>query len=51
MITMSSVGYGDISPVNSTEVIICIFYVFISSCMFGYSLNSISTIIEGLNSK
>lgn len=51
MITMSSVGYGDISPVNTNEAILCIFFVFLSSCMFGYSLSSIASIIEGIKSR
>lgn len=51
MITMSSIGYGDISPVNAIEATISIFFVFFSTCMFGFSLNQISSILDGFRQK
>jgi hypothetical protein len=47
-ITMSSVGYGDITPANEFEVLICIFFVFIASFIFAYTINSLGEILIGL---
>ena len=46
IITMITVGYGDISPVNNYEKIFSIFFVFIACGIFAYSLNSIGAFIQ-----
>ena len=51
LITMNTVGYGDISPVNSPEMIFTIFFVIIGCFMFAYSLNCMGTIFHALNKK
>ena len=48
---MTTVGYGDITPNNSHEVVISIIYTFFSCMMFGFILNSIGNIISGLRKK
>jgi hypothetical protein len=37
--TMSTVGYGDITPTNQTEVLAANVMMILSSCMFGYSIS------------
>ena len=46
IITMNTVGYGDISPHNISEVIFLIFFVIIGCIMFAYSLNCMGAIFE-----
>ena len=41
-----TVGYGDILPVNSSEMVLCIFTMMIACGVFGYSLNTIGQIIQ-----
>lgn len=50
IITMSSVGYGDISPVNEFEILICIFFVLIACGIFAFTINSIGEILKGISS-
>ena len=49
--TMVSVGYGDISPVNQTEVIFCVLFMLITCGMFAFIINKIGQIIEGLSTE
>ncbi|KAL4473705.1 hypothetical protein ABPG74_022569 [Tetrahymena malaccensis] len=44
--TMITVGYGDITPQNNTEILMAIIYMLLSSVIFGYSLNTIGGIIK-----
>lgn len=46
---MISVGYGDITPKNTPEVLITVFTMFISCILFAYSINSIWEVIRELN--
>lgn len=39
--TMSTVGYGDITPKNSTEIIFSIFTMIFASGTFGYAIGNI----------
>ncbi|KRX05690.1 Cyclic nucleotide-binding protein [Pseudocohnilembus persalinus] len=48
VITMITVGYGDITPVNTIERIFVIVITLISCGIFGYSLNSIGVLIENM---
>lgn len=41
-----TVGYGDILPVNCDEMILCIITMLIACALFGYSLNTIGSIIS-----
>ena len=49
VVTMVSVGYGDISPVNQNEVIMSILFMLITCGMFAFIINKIGQIIDGLN--
>lgn len=40
-ITMMTVGYGDVTPVNNQERIYVIFMTLLSSGIFGYVVNTI----------
>ncbi|CAD8159716.1 unnamed protein product [Paramecium octaurelia] len=44
--TMATVGYGDITAQNHYEVVSSIIMMFISSCTFAYSMNSIGYILK-----
>lgn len=48
--TMTSVGYGDITPANMFETIICTFMMIIACFIFAYCFNLIGNIIDDLNS-
>lgn len=41
---MLTIGYGDISPVTNTEILVWIFIMFSSTGIFGYTLNTINHI-------
>ncbi|KAL4505995.1 hypothetical protein ABPG72_013756 [Tetrahymena utriculariae] len=45
-VTMSTVGYGDISPKNQNEMILCVFTILIACCVFGYTLNEVGQIFS-----
>jgi potassium voltage-gated channel Eag-related subfamily H protein 1/potassium voltage-gated channel Eag-related subfamily H protein 5 len=46
---MISVGYGDITPKNTPEVLITTFTMFVSCILFAYSINAIWEVIRELN--
>lgn len=46
VITMNTVGYGDIIPVTSSERIYVLIMIIISCGVFGYSINTIGDIIR-----
>ncbi len=48
---MVTVGYGDITPINPYEKVVCIFTILISCGVFAYSMNSIGTIFSDLNAE
>ena len=41
---MTTIGYGDINIITNSERIFVLIVMFISSGMYGYTLNKISTI-------
>ena len=45
-ITMNTVGYGDITPQNSIEMIFTIIFIYIACGIFAYSINSIGVIVS-----
>ncbi|KAL4480344.1 hypothetical protein ABPG74_020860 [Tetrahymena malaccensis] len=45
-VTMSTVGYGDISPKNQNEMILCVFTILLACCVFGYTLNEVGLIFS-----
>jgi hypothetical protein len=48
---MVTVGYGDITPSNSTEIIVAIFSILLSCGIFAFSLNKIGSILEEIKSQ
>ena len=48
VITMSTVGYGDIFPINKYEKLFVIIVNFISCGVFAYCLNKISSILGSM---
>jgi hypothetical protein len=46
VITMITVGYGDVTPTTDIERITAIVITLISCGMFGYAMNQIGVIIE-----
>ena len=47
--TLTTVGYGDIVPINNKERILAIFIMVIGATVFGYVVANISTIIGNFN--
>ena len=47
-VTMNTVGYGDINPKNSTEIIFNIILIYISCALFAYSINSIGLVVADI---
>lgn len=45
---MTTIGYGDIVPKNSVEMIVSIFTMIIACVIFGYTINSIGSIFMEL---
>ena len=48
-ITMMTVGYGDISPQNVNEVIVCLVSVVLGCAVYAYNINSIGIILQDMN--
>jgi hypothetical protein len=46
---MITVGYGDILPKNSMEVLVNIFTMLVSCGVYAYLLNKVGTIFEKLS--
>ncbi|CAD8112390.1 unnamed protein product [Paramecium primaurelia] len=49
ILTMTTVGYGDIVPVNENELMACIMIVLLSSAIFAYTLNTITTVLKDID--
>jgi len=47
--TLSTVGYGDISPHNTSERILSIFIMIVGASVFGYIVANVSTLMSSLN--
>jgi hypothetical protein len=45
-VTMITVGYGEITPKNNQETIVCIISMLLACGVFGYSFNAIGAIIQ-----
>ena len=48
-VTMMTVGYGDITPQNEIEVIVCMISVVLGCGVYAYNINSIGMILQDLN--
>lgn len=48
-VTMMTVGYGDLTPQNPSEVIMCIIVVVLGCVVYAYNISSIGLILQELN--
>ena len=48
VITTTTLGYGDVVPVNTTEKLFVITAALLSSVIFAYSMNNIGEILKDL---
>lgn len=46
IVTIATIGYGDIHPVSNTEKLFLIFIAFITSGLFAYNISTISSIVN-----
>ncbi|KAL4462121.1 hypothetical protein ABPG74_000966 [Tetrahymena malaccensis] len=51
IITMATIGYGDLHPVTDIEMIYVSFISLVSSGIFGYALNQIGQIVDSFEKK
>ncbi|GAX84236.1 hypothetical protein CEUSTIGMA_g11659.t1 [Chlamydomonas eustigma] len=51
MVTMTTVGYGDITPTNAVEMIVCMFVIGVGASMFAYFIGSLSRAIATVDSR
>ena len=49
VVTMTTTGYGDITPQNHNETFLSITFMFIGSVLVGFSINSIRDILKSAN--
>ncbi|KAL4488010.1 hypothetical protein ABPG72_009348 [Tetrahymena utriculariae] len=50
-VTMATVGYGDITPQNTIEVLFTTITIFVTCVVYAFSLNTIGGIIENIEKK
>ena len=48
-VTMSGVGYGDITPTNNLERVYSYFALLTGALIFGYMLSSIGTLVAAID--
>ena len=48
IVTIMTVGYGDITPQNNSERLFCLFVILFGCMIFPYSINSIGLIIQDI---
>jgi len=51
IVTVNTVGFGDITPINDWEVLTIIIFIFIGCGLFAMNLNSIGVILANLSKK
>ena len=49
--TLTTVGYGDITPMNTNEVIVSSFFMFIGVLFYSYIIGLITTIMTQLDKR
>jgi hypothetical protein len=49
MVTMYTVGYGDITPSNSIEQLSTMIFIFLGNLVFSYSITTIGNIVNSMN--
>lgn len=48
-VTMMTVGYGDITPRNEIEIIICLISLVLGCVVYAYNINSVGMILQDIN--
>jgi potassium voltage-gated channel Eag-related subfamily H protein 7 len=48
VMTMTTVGYGDITPKNNLEVAFATLAMFLASAVFAFSINTIGIVLQNL---
>lgn len=51
MVTMATVGYGDVLPITAVEKGFCVIQMLVSCGIFAYSMNTVGNILESFNSE
>ena len=49
LVTMTTLGYGDITPTNNSERAFCIYAMLVGACIFAYSVTNMCTLVHNLN--
>lgn len=49
ILTMTTVGYGDIAPVSVAERVYAVLAMILASAVFGYSMNTVATVIKEIS--
>jgi len=49
--TVTTIGYGDIKPINTVERIFMIIFALFACCLFGYIINGVGQILSELDSE
>ena len=49
LVTMLTVGYGDITPQNNQEIIVCMVSVVLGCVVYAYNINSIGMILQNFH--
>ena len=47
---MTTIGFGDIAIISDNEKVLVIIIMFMATCLYGYTLNKISSIILEMDS-
>ena len=49
LVTMLTVGYGDITPQNNKEIVVCVISVVLGCVVYAFNISTIGIILQDLN--
>ena len=49
LVTMTTIGYGDILPANNDERVFCTFTMLVGASIFAYAITNMCTVVHNLN--
>lgn len=49
LVTMTTLGYGDITPANNIERLFCVWAMLLGACIFAYSVTNMCTLVHNLD--